>query len=95
MREVEQAIWEMANEKAVSTEESFRWNFLTDIKCSLDKLCDIIRNVSQSCIIPQQWTDAWIKLLHNEKDTTDCGNYRGISLLAHSGKVISSSPPPD
>ena len=37
--------------------------------------------------VPQQWKDATIKVLHKKKDRSDCNNYRGISLVAHSGKV--------
>ncbi|MEP5376703.1 MAG: hypothetical protein ABJQ14_13080 [Hyphomicrobiales bacterium] len=35
-----------------------------------------------------QWKDAIIKVLHKKKDRTDCNNYRGISLVAHAGKVL-------
>ena len=28
-----------------------------------------------------------IKVLHKKKDRTECGNYRGISLVAHAGKL--------
>ena len=38
--------------------------------------------------VPQQWKDATIKVLHKGKDRTECGNYRGISLVAHVGKVL-------
>ena len=27
-------------------------------------------------------------MLHKKKDRTECGNYRGISLVAHAGKVL-------
>ena len=27
-------------------------------------------------------------VLHKKKDRTVCGNYRGISLVAHAGKVL-------
>ena len=27
-------------------------------------------------------------ILHKEKDRTECGNYRGISLVAHAGKIL-------
>ena len=37
--------------------------------------------------IPQRGRDAVIKILH-KKDTTECGNYRGISLVEHGGKVL-------
>ena len=36
--------------------------------------------------VPQKWKDATIIVLHKEKDRTECGNYRGISLVAHAGK---------
>ena len=29
-----------------------------------------------------------IKVLHKKKDRTEYGNYRGISLVAHAGKVL-------
>ena len=38
--------------------------------------------------VPQKWTDATIEVLHKEKDRTECGKYRGISLVAHASKVL-------
>ena len=38
--------------------------------------------------MPQQWKDATIKVIHKKKHRTECGNYRGISLVAHVGKVF-------
>ena len=38
--------------------------------------------------MPQQWKDAIIMVLHKKKDRTECGNYRGISLVAHAGKTL-------
>ena len=38
--------------------------------------------------MPQQWKDAIIMVLHKKKDWTECGNYRGISLVAHVGKIL-------
>ena len=38
--------------------------------------------------VPQRWRDAVIKVLHKKKDRTECGNYRGIALVAHAGKVL-------
>ena len=38
--------------------------------------------------VPQQWENATIKVLHKKKDRTGCGEYRGISLVAHAGKVL-------
>ena len=38
--------------------------------------------------IPQQWKDAVITVLHKKGDKTECGNYRGISIVSHAGKVL-------
>ena len=39
--------------------------------------------------VSQQWKYSTIKkVLHIKKDRFDCNNYRGISLVAHSGKVL-------
>ena len=38
--------------------------------------------------VPQEWKDATIMVLHKKKDRTECGNYGGISLVAHAGKVL-------
>ena len=27
-------------------------------------------------------------VVHKKKDRTECGNYRGISLVAHAGKIL-------
>jgi hypothetical protein len=38
--------------------------------------------------VPQAWKDAILIVLFKKKDRTLCGNYRGISLVAHAGKVL-------
>ena len=38
--------------------------------------------------VPQQWKDATIKVLFKKGVPLECGNYRGISLVAHAGKVL-------
>ena len=49
----------------------------------------MIKRVWHQRDVPQRWRDAVIKVLHKRKDRTECGNYRGISLVAHAGKVSS------
>ena len=38
--------------------------------------------------VRQQWKDAVITVLHKKSDKTECGHYRGISLVSHAGKVL-------
>ena len=48
----------------------------------------VIKLVWHQREVPQRWRDAMIKVLDNKKNRTECGNYRGISLVAHAGKVL-------
>ena len=38
--------------------------------------------------VPQEWKNATRKVLHKNMDWTECSNYRGLSLVAHAGKVL-------
>ena len=38
--------------------------------------------------MPYQWKYAIIMVLHKKKDRAECGNCRGISLVAHAGKIL-------
>ena len=49
---------------------------------------DIIVDVWMTGEVPQEWKDATINVLHKKKDRTECSNYRGLSLVAHVGKVL-------
>ena len=49
---------------------------------------DIIVAVWMTGEVPQEWKDATIKVLHIKKGRTECDNYRGLSLVAHAGKVL-------
>ena len=51
-------------------------------------LLDIVVSFWRGDEVPQQWKDAIIIVLHKKKDRTQCGNYRGISLVAHAGKIL-------
>ena len=52
------------------------------------RLLDIVVRIWRGGEVPHQWKVAIIMVLHKEKDRTECGNYRGISLVAHAGKIL-------
>ena len=39
-------------------------------------------------VVAEEWKDATIKVLDKKMDRTECRNYRGLSLVAHAGKVL-------
>ena len=47
----------------------------------------VIKLVWHQREVPQRWRDAVILFLH-KKDRAECGNYRGISLMAHTSKIL-------
>ena len=51
------------------------------------RLLDIVICIWRGGKVPQQWKGVIIMVLHKTKDRTECGNYRGISLVAHVGKI--------
>jgi hypothetical protein len=40
--------------------------------------------------LPDQWKESIIVPVHKKGDKTDCSNYRGISLLSTSYKIVSN-----
>ena len=48
----------------------------------------VIKLVWHQREVPQRWRDAVIKHMHKKNDRIECGNYRGISLMANAGKVL-------
>ena len=40
--------------------------------------------------LPEEWKESIILLIHQKGDKTDCNNYRGISLLLTTYKILSN-----
>ena len=81
----------MANAKAVGPDglpaELLKLG-LHENRTILRELHRITKLVWHGGQVPQQWKDTTIKVLHKKKDRTEYGDYRGISLVAHTGKVL-------
>jgi hypothetical protein len=53
----------------------------------IHKLIMLIWNKEE---LPQQWKESIVVPVHKKRDKTDCSNYRGISLLSTSYKILSN-----
>ena len=89
--EVASALRSMANAKAIGADELsvelLKLGLHHDTTV-LRKFHRVIRRVWRDGQVPQRWRDAVLKVLYKKKNRTDCGNYRGILLVAHAGKVL-------
>lgn len=90
--ETQQAVRAMANWKATGADsfpvELLKLDDPTREPVVLGHFHPILVRVWKGEEIPQEWKDATIKVLHKKSDRSDCNNFRGISLVAHAGKVL-------
>ena len=91
IQELTDAIRSLVNGKAVGPDgvsvELFKITLNGD-PALRRRLLDIVVRIWRGGEVPQQWKDAMIMVLHEKKGRTECGNYRGISLVAHTGKIL-------
>ena len=91
MQELTDAICSLANGKAVGLDgvsvELFKITLNGD-PALRRRLLDIVVRICRGSQVSQQWKDAIIMVLHKKKDRTECGNYMGISLVAHADKIL-------
>ena len=52
------------------------------------KLLDVVVCIWIGGEVPKQWKYVIIMAIHKTKDRTECGTYRGISLVAHAGNIL-------
>ena len=91
MQELTDAVRSLANGKAVGPDgisiELFKTTLNSNSALRRRPL-DIVVRIWRGGEVPQQWKHAIIMVLHKKKNRTECGNYRGISLVAHAGKIL-------
>jgi hypothetical protein len=56
----------------------------------LSAIHNLINSVWNKEELPDQWKESIIVPIHKKGDKTDCNNYRGISLLSTSYKIMSN-----
>ena len=91
MQELTDAIRSLANGKAVGPDGFSVKLFIITINgdpALWRRLLDIVVRIWRGGEVPQQWKYAIIMVLHKKEDRTECGNYRGITLVAHAGRIL-------
>lgn len=91
LQELKSAINNLKNRKAAGPDAISPELLKNGGPTLLTKLhCLILRIWESPQSIPADWKNATICTLFKKGDKTDCGNYRGISLLSIAGKVLAS-----
>jgi hypothetical protein len=58
-----------------------------NLRSEIHKLIKLIWNKEE---LPHQWKESIVVPIHKKGDKTECSNYRGISLLSTSYKILSN-----
>ena len=91
VEEVKEAVGKLGNGKAVGVDnvcgELLKLG-LSENSAILRCFHNIVVAVWQQEVVPQEWKDAIITVLFKKGDPYERGNFRGISLGAHAGKVV-------
>ena len=91
MQGLTDAIRSMVNGKAVGPDGVSVVLFkitLNGVSALRRRLVDIVVRIWRGGEVPQQRKYDIIMVLHKKTDQTECGNYRGISLVTHAGKIL-------
>jgi hypothetical protein len=56
----------------------------------LSEIHTLINSILNKEELPEQWKESIIVPVHKKGDKTECGHYRGISLLSTSYKIVSN-----
>jgi len=87
--EIKKQLHRMANHKAGGLDGIVKEMMVVGGDVFLAELARIVRSVwSGDQPMPQEWRDGVIVPLPKKGDLRQCGNYRGITLLAVAGKLI-------
>ena len=93
--EVEETIKSMSSRKAVGPDglpaeldQIILHEYRYVSRRILEQFHAIVSAIWQGGGVRQEWENATILALHEKKDRTECGNFCGISLVAHAGKVL-------
>jgi hypothetical protein len=91
LKEIKMAIDILKNDKAPEEDDITTELLSKSGKAVMKKLEQIITKAWKEEKIPVAWNLSILRPIYKKGDTMDCHNYRGISLLDTSYKVISMS----
>ena len=86
--EIKNAIKDMKNGKAAGIDNITVEMMKADIDTTVNVLHDLLRLIWEEERIPEDWCKGLIVKLPKKGDLTNCGNWRGITLMPTAAKVM-------
>ncbi|PNF30400.1 hypothetical protein B7P43_G12866 [Cryptotermes secundus] len=90
MSEVQSAIAKLKRYKSLGSDQSPAETIQAVGEILRSKIHKLINSIWNTEKLPDQWKESIIVPVHKKGDKTDCSNYRGISLLSTSCKILSN-----
>jgi len=91
IEEVSRAIDRLKNRKAPGIDNITAEEIQAATEGSgLQIIYQLCKRVWDEETFPEEWRKAVIVPIYKKKDKLDCNNYRGVSLLCHSSKIVTS-----
>jgi len=88
--EVEAAIQRLKKNKAPGVDNISAEEIQAAGDSGVEMMFAFCSKVWEEETFPQMWKKSIIVPLHKKKDKLSCDNYRGVSLLSHCGKVMTT-----
>lgn len=89
LEDVKQAIKEMKNNKAPGEDGINAEMIKIGGDVTAKEILDLVLDIWEQKTTPKEWTEAIIIPIHKKGDKQECNNYRGISLLNCTYKILS------
>ena len=86
--EIQQAISEIKKYKAPGPDGITAEEILADTKITTEVFFKLFTKIWEGEIVPMEWKEAHLIKLPKKGNLSECGNYRGISLLSIPSKVF-------
>lgn len=86
--ELKEAIKHLKSGKATGPDNLSPELLTADIESAVDHLLPIIQDIWSMEIIPAKWKEGLIVKIPKKGDLSDCGNWRGITLLNTVNKIL-------
>ena len=86
--EIADAIQELKNNKAAGIDNIAAELIKYEGPTLHDKIINLILSIWENEVMPSDWEEGILAVLHKKEDHTICGNYRGICILPVGYKIL-------